>query len=53
MNKFAVVQDTTVKTAGKGCPLCGRDVVKDNNILLCPVHGSKPWEKNAEGDKGK
>lgn len=33
------------KKASQGCPKCGRtDLVRNGNTLLCPEHGSEPFE---------
>jgi uncharacterized Zn finger protein (UPF0148 family) len=32
------------KRAAKGCPECGRGLVKHGSVLLCPEHGSEPFE---------
>ncbi len=48
MDKFGV--DETVdqrameKAATQGCPECGAKVIRDGNIVRCPVHGTEPFE---------
>jgi uncharacterized Zn finger protein (UPF0148 family) len=32
------------KLAAKGCPECGKQLTKHGSILLCPTHGSAPFE---------
>lgn len=41
MDKFGVVTDEAVT-----CPICGTDVLRDGQVIRCPVHGSKPFEGN-------
>lgn len=55
MNKYGVHTDKEEKTAAVdagehrsaeiSCPLCGRRVRREGSVLLCTVHGSKPFEK--------
>lgn len=49
MEKFGVdetvPQEQLEKAAAEGCPMCGRKPVKHGNVLLCPEHGSEPFEK--------
>ena len=40
MEKFGV---RTEKTATK-CPECGAATTREGAVLLCPVHGSEPFE---------
>ena len=47
MDKFGVDETKQTKTASEGlrkCPECGAVVKEHGKILLCPVHGSKPFE---------
>ena len=50
MEKFGVDQEkpktaTTTNPADPIlCPVCGTEVVKQGNVLLCPEHGSEPFE---------
>lgn len=52
MDKFAVDesvdQDAMEKAASEGCPLCGAKCERHGNTLLCPTHGSEPFEKKQE-----
>jgi nucleoid DNA-binding protein len=32
------------KEAAEGCPECGSELTKHGSVLLCPVHGSAPFE---------
>lgn len=45
MDKYGVVTDEEVV-----CPLCGREVTRDGSVVRCPVHGSKPFEKEEDHD---
>lgn len=53
MEKYAV--DETVdqvqmeKAAADGCPICGSRCLRHGNLLLCPNHGSAPFEKETNG----
>lgn len=49
MDKYGVDENTNSesleKQAADGCPVCGRkDLLRNGNVLLCPVHGSEPFE---------
>lgn len=49
MDKFGVDETNakTAKTASDGerkCPECGEVLKQHGNVLLCPTHGSKPFE---------
>lgn len=33
------------KAAAEGCPVCGKKAEVHGNLLMCPTHGSEPWEK--------
>lgn len=53
MDKYGVDeqvdQEQLEKRAARGCPECGRELVKHGSVLLCPMCGSEPFEKdNAE-----
>ena len=50
MDKFGVDehqddQEELEKRASKGCPICGRPVEVHGKVLLCPVHGTEPFEE--------
>lgn len=51
MDKYAVdeaaglTSEEQEKRAAKGCPQCGKDLVKHGSVVLCPDHGSEPFEK--------
>ncbi len=53
MEKYAVDesvnQESLEKQAAKGCPQCGSDLTKHGSVLLCPVHGSSPFEVPQQG----
>lgn len=53
MEKFGVVEGTDgeslEKQASEGCPVCGNKNLKRHGaLLMCPTHGSEPWEKKQE-----
>lgn len=52
MDKYAVDetvdQEAMEKAAANGCPECGAKCERHGNILICPVHGSAPFEKKQE-----
>jgi hypothetical protein len=48
MEKFGVDEtaDTDLeKEAAQGCPECGKKPIRHGNVLMCPDHGSEPFEK--------
>jgi nucleoid DNA-binding protein len=47
MEKYGVdenVGEDLEKKAAAGCPVCGKKPVRQGNVLLCPDHGSEPFE---------
>jgi len=40
----AVDQEDLEKQAARGCPRCGAAPTRQGKVLLCPVHGSEPFE---------
>lgn len=44
----SVNQERLEKQAAKGCPECGSNLNKHGSVLLCPVHGSSPFEMPQE-----
>lgn len=52
MTKYGVDEDGDMtqeeleKLAAKGCPECGRALTKHGSVLLCPTHGSSPFERS-------
>lgn len=34
------------KAAAEGCPICGKKPERHGKILICPTHGSEPFEKH-------
>ena len=51
MEKYSVQQDhppESEKTSSdrRTCPLCGKEADVKNGVWLCPVHGSRPWERS-------
>jgi hypothetical protein len=53
MSKFGVDegsnQEELEKVAGNGCPTCGRKPTRHGSVLICPVHGSEPFEQALNG----
>lgn len=51
MDKFGVDESTDQekleKAAAAGCPKCGKIPERHGNVLMCPEHGSEPFEKKA------
>jgi hypothetical protein len=49
MEKYGVderlKQEEMEKAAAEGCPICGRALVQHGSVLLCPKHGTEPFEK--------
>ena len=49
----AVNQEQLEKQAAKGCPECGQKLDKHGSVLMCPTHGSEPFERPPpEGSHG-
>lgn len=49
MEKFGVAEDDELKKEAQKhgsptCPVCGRRATKHGLLLICPVHGSEPFE---------
>lgn len=44
----SVNQEELEKVAAQGCPECGEPVRREGNILICPKHGTAPFEKKKE-----
>ena len=53
MDKYAVVeevdQEKLEKQAAAGCPECGKTPERHGNVLVCPTHGSEPFEHAHKG----
>jgi len=50
MQKLAVDEGNTednIKQASKGCPECGSELEKHGQVLVCPKHGTQPFEEQA------
>lgn len=48
MDKFGVDQgrdEDNEKRASEGCPKCGKKLIEQGKVLLCPIHGSEPFEQ--------
>ena len=48
MDKFGVDQsadENLEKKAADGCPLCGAKPTVHGRVLICPRHGSEPFER--------
>ena len=41
----AISQEALEKRAAKGCPECGKPLTKHGSVLICPKHGTEPFEK--------
>lgn len=41
-------QETLEKAAADGCPECGAKCERHGQTLVCPVHGTAPFEKNSK-----
>jgi uncharacterized Zn finger protein (UPF0148 family) len=39
------------KQAAQGCPECGQKLTRHGHVLICPTHGSEPFEKNKKKKK--
>jgi hydrogenase maturation factor len=53
MEKYGVdegLPEELQKLAASGCPECGAKPLRRGNILLCPEHGSAPFERVREED---
>lgn len=44
----SVNQEKLEKQAAKGCPECASKLEKHGSVLICPVHGSAPFEMPQE-----
>ena len=38
-------QEKLEKSAAEGCPECGAKLQKHGSVLMCPKHGSEPFEQ--------
>jgi len=38
-------QEALEKKASEGCPECGAKLVRQGTVLLCPKHGTEPFER--------
>lgn len=50
MDKFGVDESTDQerleKMASQGCPICGAKVIRHGSVLMCPIHGTEPFERH-------
>lgn len=49
MEKYGVdesADERLEKQASEGCPACGKKPVRHGRVLMCPEHGSEPFEAN-------
>jgi hypothetical protein len=46
MEKYGVDEgaERLEKQAAEGCPECGRKAERHGRVLMCPEHGSAPFE---------
>lgn len=47
----SVDQTLLEKAASQGCPECGAKVERHGNILVCPRHGTAPFERKKHGSE--
>lgn len=40
-----VDQETLEKQANEGCPDCGQKLIQHGRVLVCPTHGTEPFER--------
>ena len=38
-------QEALEKKASNGCPECGAQPTRQGNVLICPKHGTEPFER--------
>lgn len=51
MEKYGVdenADENLEKKAAQGCPVCGATPIRHGNVLMCPTHGSEPFENNSK-----
>ncbi len=57
MDKYGVDEsknsEQLEKQAAQGCPECGSPVKKHGAVLICPVHGSAPFEEKRDSGERK
>ena len=54
MEKYGVdenADESLEKKASQGCPKCGKKPVVHGHVLMCPDHGSEPWENPSKQSK--
>lgn len=58
MEKFGVDETTGVdqeqleKQATEGCPICAKELTKHGSVLMCPEHGTEPFEHPQKDSHG-
>lgn len=52
MEKYAVDegidQGALEKRSAYGCPICSRELVKHGSVVMCPTHGTEPFEQRGQ-----
>jgi nucleoid DNA-binding protein len=43
-----VNQEQLEKKAAEGCPHCGKTPIRHGSVLICPEHGSEPFEADTK-----
>ena len=54
IEKNAVLGDSqrNIKTASRGCPICGQQLDTVGSLPRCPTHGTAPFEYGARITRG-
>ena len=45
----SIDQEVLEKAAAEGCPECGSELIKEGRLLICPKHGTEPFERKKDG----
>ena len=56
MEKYGVdenADESLEKKASQGCPVCGKKPEVHGHVLMCPVHGSEPFEASSKNNNQK
>jgi uncharacterized Zn finger protein (UPF0148 family) len=53
LEKYGVDETTEnhEKLAAADCPICGRRLERHGTTILCPMHGSEPFEASRKPDE--